>query len=983
MFDLTDRPRIFGCAPGIDFSKALVDGLTGRFGNRPPEEMARVEIFVNTRRMQRRIFELFDLQPACLLPKIRLVTDLATDPMAADLPAPVSPLRRRLELSQLISKLLDQQPDLAPRSALFDLADSLALLMAEMQDEAVSPDDIFGLAVTDASGHWQRSQKFLEIVTHYFGVNPSEPPDQEARQRRAVEALAVKWGQNPPQNPVIVAGSTGSRGSTALLMGAVAKLPQGALILPGFDFDQPKSVWENLENALQAEDHPQFRFRRILQQSDVAFDEVQEWLPGLNTPSPARNRLISLALRPAPVTNQWLAEGPNLTDIKQAAADMALIAAPSERVEAVAIALALRQAADRGITAALVTPDRLLTRRVRASLDQWRIEPDASVGDSLDQTAPGRLLRHVAELFGTPLSAEALLVILKHPLVNVGAQDRGAHLRWTRELEQKFRRTGPAFPCPKDILDWANFDPETKDRQIWAEWLTQTVFDLQDVSDRPLADHLQRHILLTSALSAGPGSDDTTGLWAETAGREARQIIDDLTREAQYGGILSAFDYVNLFHSVLKRGEVRDPVLPHPDIMIWGTLEARVQGADLVILGGLNEGVWPEHATPDPWLNREMRAQVGLLLPERRIGLSAHDFQQAIGAKRVILTRSVRNAEAQTVPSRWLNRLTNLMDGMSDEGREAAKTMHQNGQYWLDMVQALESPAPVDSALRPAPAPPVSTRPTQLSVTAISRLIRDPYAIYARYILGLKPLDPLHQKPDAPLRGTIMHRIFERFITEHRFSSDLAENKRVLLQIADQVLASDAPWPVARILWRAKLDRIADRFMAGEALRQANGHMLALERVGAFLFAEIGFTLTAKADRIDRSESGGLLIYDYKTGQIPTADQQKYYDKQLLLEAVLAQEGAFEKIGPAPVANVGHIGVGTQPKFSVVPLSPDDVATARAELIKLIAGYQQPAQGYASRRAMASVRYAGDYDHLARFGEWNETKTPTLMPVGT
>ena len=261
--------------------------------------------------------------------------------------------------------------------------------------------------------------------------------------------------------------------------------------------------------------------------------------------------------------------------------------------------------------------------------------------------------------------------------MNIGARDRGQHLQWTRELELNFRKFGPPFPTAGDIFGWGGNEPEYSERRIWASWVVDTVFGLEDIGARSLGDHLENHISLVSALAAGPRSEDVAGLWDQAADKEARAVIDSLQREAAFAGSLSPFDYANLVHALLKRSEVRDPVLPHPNIMIWGTLEARVQGAELVILGGLNEGVWPEHAAPDPWLNREMRHQVGLLVPERRIGLSAHDFQQAIAAKQVILTRSVRNAEAQTVPSRWLNRLTNLMQGMSDEGHVAAK---QNAQ---------------------------------------------------------------------------------------------------------------------------------------------------------------------------------------------------------------------------------------------------------------------------------------------------------------
>ncbi|HBB82406.1 MAG TPA: hypothetical protein DC031_03815, partial [Sulfitobacter sp.] len=78
------------------------------------------------------------------------------------------------------------------------------------------------------------------------------------------------WQDAPPQHPVILAGSTGSRGTTALLMEAVARLPQGAIILPGFDFEMPTAVWNELDQALLAEDHPQYRFRKLMNMLGVS-----------------------------------------------------------------------------------------------------------------------------------------------------------------------------------------------------------------------------------------------------------------------------------------------------------------------------------------------------------------------------------------------------------------------------------------------------------------------------------------------------------------------------------------------------------------------------------------------------------------------------------------------------------------------------------------------------------------------------------------
>ncbi|MBS9717676.1 double-strand break repair protein AddB [Pseudohalocynthiibacter aestuariivivens] len=970
MFDPCEKARIFGLPPGADFAKALVHGLLDRTQGMPPENVARVEVFVNTRRMQRRVRDLFDSGPALLLPRLRLVTDLGQDAAMADLPPAVPPLRRRLELSQLVAQLLKQQPDLAPRSAVFDLADSLAALMDEMQGEGVSPEKIAELDVTDQSGHWERALKFVSLIQRFFQDEFEKAPDSEARQRMVIERLVSRWADSPPDHPVIVAGSTGSRGATHLLMQAVARLPQGALVLPGFDFDMPASVWTSLDNALTTEDHPQYRFAKLMNSLDLGPGDVLKW-SDTPVPSPPRNRLVSLALRPAPVTDQWMTEGRTLTDVGKSTESISLIEAPSSRLEAVAIALRLRKAAEDGETAALISPDRQLTRQVTAALDQWRIEPDDSAGRPLHLSAPGRFLRHVSNLFGQKLTSESLLTLLKHPLSYTGAENRGLHLLWTRELELSLRRYGPPFPTPADLTGWAELRADDG-RLDWTKWLGEMLGGLEQVSERPLSDHLRHHLQIAEQLAAGPVVEGAGTLWDKPAGKAALAAVQELEREASAGGILSPADYNALFLAILKRVEVRDPSRPHSNIMIWGTLEARVQGADLVILGGLNDGVWPEQPAPDPWLNRKMRQDAGLLLPERRIGLSAHDFQQAIAAKEVWLTRAIRDAEAETVPSRWVNRLVNLLNGLTEQGgKEAYSDMEQRGQFWLDMAEALSTPkVSVPAENRPSPYPPTNQRPRKLSVTRIKTLIRDPYAVYAQYVLRLKPLDPIKQTPDAPLRGTVLHKVMEQFLSKS------ASTREELLHIADQVLLEDAPWPAARRIWWAKLARVADWFIAGEQARRAISTPIKTELLGSVSLAEQGFTLTAKADRFDRAADGSVYIIDYKTGAPPSAEEQTYFDKQLLLEAAMVERGGFSEIGSAHVAGATYIGLGSSPKEVHAPLDDPGLDQVWQEFDALIRAYSGPKQGYTSRRAMAKMRFGGDFDHLARFGEWDETQEP-------
>ncbi len=959
---MADTPNLFALPPGVDFPAELVAGLMQRMAGQPPEALARVTLIVNTQRMRRRVVETLQTRGPLLLPRILLVTEVAA---LADLtlPRPISPLRRRLQLSVLLDRLLATGTTHFPRTALYDLSDSLAALMEEMQGEGVSPDRIAGLDVANHSAHWARMQAFLGIVSE---VMAGEAEDAEAVLRRAVSALGESWTQATPRHPVILAGSTGSRGTTALLMQALVRQPHGAVVLPGFDFDLPPAVWASMEDALTAEDHPQYRYRKLMDLLDCDRDAIRRWTPA-DGPAPDRNRLISLSLRPAPITDQWLSEGPTLPDLVPATEGLTLLEAPTERSEALAVALVLREAAETGTRAALVTPDRNLTRRVTAALDRWGIRPDDSAGRPLALSAPGRLMRQVAALFGQKLTGDALLALLKHPLAFSGP-GRGPHLILTREFELHLRRHGPAFPTADSIRDWA--DRQRHDRAAdWARIVAETLCGHETMGRMPLTEFVARHLALTEALARGFAETGAGGLWDKAAGEEAAKALAELQAEADAAGEMSPLDYVGVFHGVLQRHEVRETESVHPGIMIWGTLEARVQGADLVILGGLNDGIWPAQPAPDPWLNRAMRKEAGLLLPERRIGLSAHDYQQAVAARRVILSRSKRGAEAETVPSRWLNRLVNLMAGLpARNGPQALELMRDRGDDWLRKAAAFDRATEIAAAKRPSPRPPVEARPKRLSVTEIKTLIRDPYAIYARHVLKLNPLDPLRPEPDPRLRGVVLHEILEVYLRRGGGGRD------VLMSIAEAVIADRVAWPLARTIWLSRIGKAADAFLA--FTEATGGTPVLLEEKGAVQLPGLDFTLTGKPDRIDRLQDGRLLLIDYKTGEPPTAKQQMHFDKQLLLLAAMAEEGAFKGLDAEEVARVVYVGLKAQLKTQEVVLTPGQIAEVWAEFARLIAAYARPGQGYTARRALESVRDASDYDHLSRFGEWDMTDDP-------
>jgi double-strand break repair protein AddB len=955
-------PRLYAVPLGADFPEALADGLLARAraAALPPEALARVTVWLGTEAMRARVAAALAARGPLLLPRLRLVGEIGAEAPALGLPPPVPALQRRLELAAAVGRLLDRAPDLAPRAALFDLAESLGLLLDEMQAEGVAPAAVATLDVAAHAAHWARAQAFLAALTPW--CDAAAAPDAARRQRLAVQAVAEAWAAAPPADPVIVAGTTGSRGPTLALMRAVARLPQGALVLPGFDAAMPAEAWAALAAPGAAEDHPQARFQRLAAALGVDPAAVRPWAG--EPPVPARAALVSLALRPAPVTDQWRAAGAALEagTLAQAVEGLTLVEAATPRAEAEAIALILREAAGAGRTAALFTPDRALARQVTAALDRWHLVPDDSAGRPLGQSAPGRLLRHAADLVTRRLTAEALLALLKHPLVAAG-EGRGAHLRLTLALERALRAKGPPFPDPLALRTHARAIGAAED---WAGWLAALAGGPEPAGSlRPLAGRVAEHRALAERLVQGAGGSDALALWQGPAGEAAQALLAALAEAAPAGGDLTAADYATLVAGLLSATEWREPGRGHPLIRIRGPRDIRAGAAEVTVLGGLNEGTWPALPPPDPWLNRAMRAAAGLPLPERRIGLSALDFQMGAGAAEVVLTRARRDAAAETVPARWLVRLTNLLAGLSPD---ALAAMRARGVARLARARALDAVAPVPRETRPAPRPPVAARPRTLAVTRLKTLIRDPYAIYAAEVLRLRPVDPLRAAADVRLRGDVLHRVLETWQRTHPGPG--GDEVARLVAIAAAELAESVPWPAARALWQARLARVAPDLVAW--LAREGGEPLLLETAGRLVIDPPGLALVGRPDRIDRLPDGTLHLIDYKTGAPPSARQQKTYDRQLPLLAVMAVGGAFAALGPGvTVARTTYLGVKAPLDPATLAVDAALLEAERAGVARLAAWMLDPGTGFAARRAMERLGDASDYDHLSRFGEWD------------
>ena len=591
------------------------------------------------------------------------------------------------------------------------------------------------------------------------------------------------------------------------------------------------------------------------------------------------------------------------------------------------------------------------------------------------------------------------LALLKHPLSSLGL-NRGEHLGYVRRVEIEAMRRGSsgtstdairkAITARASELDKrGNATEEGKARRAeqdaalfdWLDSLDDALEPLRMLAARdevPLSEILVGWRASANLLSLTDKSGEE--VWQEETGKAALAFVEDIIEHAPTFGALEPSGAPALVAGLMTDRKVRSPYGQHPRVFIWGTLEARMLSADLMILAGLNEDSWPKLPDPDPWMSRAMRRDFGLPSLERRIGLSAHDFQQAFCAKRVILSRARKQEGAPTVASRWLQRITTLLGEDEKTGfapKVLAEMRARGNRYrgYAGHVARLTDGAPAE---RPDPKPPLDARPTAYSVTEIETLVRDPYAVYARRVLSLNEMNDLSPNPDARDRGTVIHKIVEQVVEKTKDGwLDEAEAKELFEAEINEALSDFDAWPALQAFYRARIQRIAPWFLSEETVRREQGDQpVELEAEGTITlqvpnFGQVG--LRGYADRIDRLPDESYAIYDYKTGQPPTDAQVAAFAQQLPLEGAMLRDGAFKNLPPLPVSKLAHIHLkGGREGGKESSISDEDqfIADALPNLSELLAAYANTNQGYLSRAKPMLLTFEGPYDHLARVGEW-------------
>ncbi|MFK3890074.1 double-strand break repair protein AddB [Sphingomonas sp. NPDC079357] len=879
------------------FADALVAGLLRRFGG-DRLALARGTVLVPNNRGGLAVREAFVRASggALLLPRIVALggeeldasIGAALDPADAvpPLPPAVDPLQRRMILARLVEEERAGGGRPVDAAEAVRLAGDLAATLDQLIVEEVPPARLAAIDPGEGlSDHWETALRLFRILLDRWPAERDRLGAIDAAERRIrlLDQQAARWRASPSDSFICAAGITDPAPAVARLLRTVAEMPGGMVVFADLDLTLPDEEWAALGphepdpvsglRARSIEVHPQFHLKLLLERIGAARDEVSRWMGGSeHDATAARGRAIANALAPARFTAKWTRL--DAADRRLTGVTAVELATPAE--EAQAIALKLREAVETpGLTAALVTPDRMLARRVAAHCRRWNIEVDDSAGRALTILPPGTLLTAIVEAAAQDFAPMALLTLLKHPLVRLG-DGRGAWLDGVRRLDRALRGPRPA-PGLEGIDRHLAAHPVYAAAAEW--WRTA----------RPLLEPVARGF--GTAVATLPGlvaclreaanllaGDEA---WRGPAGRAAADLLTGLETQAPLGPQeIAPAGFAPLLRMLMDEIAIR--LLPrerHPRLAIYGLMEARLQRADLMILSGLNEGTWPGLPAPDPWLAPRVRAELGLPGLERGIGVAAHDFGQALGARQVVLTRARRDARSPALASRFWLRL----EAMTGERFPRDSTL----AAWARALDGTRVPTPAD---RPEPLPPMRLRPRQISVTEVDRLKADPFAFYARRILKLSALDPVDADPSAAWRGTAVHAVLEAWARE-----DACDPEK-LLPRAVTLLADPATHPLLRALWQPRLVS-AFEWVAAKTLadRAVGREVLAVEGRGK---AELsGIELTGRFDRIDRMPDGGLGIVDYKTGKAPSvAAVRGGFNLQLGLLGAIAEMGGFEGI---------------------------------------------------------------------------------------
>lgn len=971
------------------FLKTLVEGILERYGH-DPLLLSQTIVLLPTQRGCLNLKTAFrqicsDIKLSLksqVLPKIIALADLEETPhLPGFIPPPLPPEMPRLQklglLSQMVMAYGKHKIPVTVNRAL-QLAEDLLGLLDEIHTSDVDPMRLQELVGQEFANHWQITLDFLKIITEYWPLILEEKGfmDGSIRRRQNLRMIAQGWR---PDTPVILAGTTGTRPATADLATAIHHFPQGHVVLPGY---MPDEREEDLPPV-----HPQYTLQQFVRR--LGDPEVQEWKSSATShASPISSSSLSLLQKMM---------SPTFESISPISASLPLpfrlIDCQDRAEESLVIAMLIRQLLEKDQktesqqrTIAVITPDQEVTRRLRSHLNRWGIVANSSSGTPLHQSVVGTFLILLGTVHGK-ISAVSWLSLLKHPLF-YKHRDRGMHLSMVRQFDLYVRRAQgrgeKEFPfVPRWVYDPEQIIPEnqssllSQEMRDWYLEILQMIKPLWQMSEKSsgkisLTDWLETLIGVAEQICA------PEKLWTEADGVACHTFTTELSQYAHAYPSGSVFQFSTLFPQLLKQEMVHDPKGIGSPVLILGALEARQYQADVTILAGLNEGTWPKGIETDSWLNLQMRLDLGLPDPQRRIGLSAHDFCLAFSGSLkgessqeepcVYLTRSLKENGAATTPSRWWLRLETIL--------EASGLDSPYETTLVDFARRLDTPSKIQSIAPPNPSPEGNRRPLSYSVTDLELLRRDPYSFYAKRILRLKKLDLLDQELQARDFGHYVHQALDLY--QKQGQSESIMTLTTCGQYAFRPIIKD---PLVQQFWWPRFEKIA-AWLEDEWAKRKNHRDFEILTEQEFQYSfsvknekdEKVVLLKTIIDRLEIDSEGNVYILDYKTGTLPTLrDISHGFSPQLPLEAlILKQETQISQANLVPVSleywnlKGGNEGGEIRSLKNVEEL----IDSTQDGMEKMLTHFLLDLSSYPSCPWGESMIKNNDYRHLSRLQEW-------------
>jgi ATP-dependent helicase/nuclease subunit B len=976
-------PRVLTIAAGGAFLDILAENILARFPtfetDRPLTDWT---VLVPTRRAALALAAALKKQSsakALLLPRIKPIGDLDEDFLqlenAVEKPVPQSPLAQLLQLLNLVDQWAKENPQIKLATEIagsamqrLNLAKSLQDLLITVETNECTFEKLGDAYNVDLSDHRSSILSLLDLVKYRLPTLNHQQGQVSAitYRNRILRLEAARIASGEHKGPIIAAGSTGTIPATRALLTKIAAHPQGAVILPGLDKNMDEASWQILP-----QEHPQYSMQLFLREVGLKHSEVL-FLGQAESP---RNLLVSELMRPSGTAETWHHKLPSLKpELEKAVEGITEISAPDRHLEARAIAVIMRRVLadkDQTKTAALITPDRDLVARVKAELWRWNITITDTAALKLNTTAQGGVFDLLLEAARDDFSIASVIALITHPEVTLSFElEKFALSRHQYEFaclrgnpflasRQSFEAIAQAAELRSSKAYRNHPLVQSLEAEDWANCINlgRSIDSLLDIFTKkslgPFSDHLAKFIQALVLLCPN-----------KMLAPELQIFLQELTKASHQHPACSLYDACLVIQHLLRAAPVAPSFKGHPRLAIYGTLEARLMQADVVILGGLNETIWPAQADPGPWLNRSMRDMFGLPHPERDLGLAAHDFEQGFCASQVYLTSSQRIGSSPATPSRWLLRLKAVL---------SAAQIEVPTDDTLALAKSLDEAGPMQARGKPNFAPPVASRPTSFSVTEIEKLVRNPYAIYAKRILHLEPLDAFGAKQDASLRGSVFHDALALW------NQSEERSLATLIKAGETLFDAYAIGAETKRFWWPHFMRAAQFIAQQEEIFAETTSRIFSEVNGkiSFNLSGIDFELKARADRVDLLRDGTARIMDYKTGQPPTQPQVKtFLSPQLTLEAAIVIEQGFKNIQATKIAEILYLqlGGGRQGlnKIKIKPdLSLEELALAHLAHLKTLLGiYLEQSVPYLPRLRVEKDATQADYDHLSRYLEW-------------